>query len=215
MYWPIDLPNAGVQGRVFVDELPADLSTYTNIWLNFDLARLNAGDWRRWKAQLLQFAANGGCVILDNATSELSELPIPLQNGKGFAGNENGYASDNARLPGDQLAITYGFIDAPNHPLLQGMTEKKLSLWGSDYYLAHRCLDIPQDDKAIPLVVAGCDERDNGKGGLNSTALLELRTGKGCFLVSTLELMPKLLEEPVAANWSRRWQPITRSTCRK
>ena len=130
------------------------------------------GDWQRWKGQLMQFALNGGCVILDNATGELNDLPVPLTNGKGFGANDNGYARDDRRMQGNRLAITYGYIAAPRHPVLQGMTEEKLSLWGDDLYLAHRCLAIPQRGNAVPLLVAGVDERENGKDGLTSTALL-------------------------------------------
>jgi hypothetical protein len=112
---------------------------------------------------------------------------VPLRNGKGYTDDE-------------RLEITYAFRVAPHHPLLRGLSDAEFALWGADYYVARRCFETPQAGNAVPLLVAGADRR-----GLTCTPLLELHQGAGSWLVSTLELLPKLTEEPLAADLLARF----------
>ncbi|MHB9134533.1 MAG: glycoside hydrolase family 2 TIM barrel-domain containing protein [Armatimonadota bacterium] len=174
----------GITGAKCLESLDplTDLNGIRTLWLNFEEAKINALEWRRIRDAVQKFVKDGGCVVLDKATAALNDLPIALKNGKGFA-------------DGNRLEITYAYIRAHHHPVTQGLTDTDFSLWGQDYYLAHRCLATPEEGNAIPLLVAGTD-----RGGLTSTPLLEVYHGQGSFIVNTLELFGKLLEAPVASD---------------
>lgn len=174
---------AGIQGAVCLDYLdPAALHQYSTIWLNFDQAKVHTGDWRQLRQALQHFVQEGGCVVLDQPSAVLDDLPIPLQESKGYH-------------EGDHLPITYAFSCAQHHPLMQAFGDADFALWGDDYYVATRCVDTPQEGNALPLLVAGVD-----RNGLTATPLLEIAYGKGSYLVSYLHLIDKLLEEPKAAH---------------
>ena len=145
-------------------------------WLDFRAG--NVGDWRQD-----EFVRNGGVVILDHPPAAvLAELPVPLRNGKGFA-------------DGDRLEITYAFPCAPLHPAMKSFTPADFALWGADYYVARSCVEIPQAGNVRPLLVAGTDS-----AGLTRSPLLEVRHGRGSYIVSMLEVLAKLAEAPAAAR---------------
>lgn len=151
-----------------------------SVWINFDRTGLVAPLWNRHVARLRQFVATGGTVILDRPPEfTSSDLPVKLKNGKGYADG--------------RLEITYAYNIAPHHPLMKNRSDADFSLWGVDYYLARRCLEIPQEGNARALLVAGTD-----RAGLVCSPLMELDEGIGRWMVSTLELIPKLSEEPLA-----------------
>jgi beta-galactosidase len=179
------LAERGVAGAVCLESLDAltNLSAYHTLWINFDEAKVHAGDWKRIRHAVQEFVKRGGVAVLDKPTVAIDDLPTALQNGRGFA------------QPGDRLEITYAYVHAPDHPALQGFTDADFSLWGEDYYLAHRCFETPQEGNVLPLLAAGTD-----RAGLTSSPLLELRYGQGSFLVSTLECFGKLTEAPVVSN---------------
>ncbi len=174
------LDIAGIQRLSSLDTL-TDLSPYRLLWLNFADARLRRDDWERCRERLAQFVREGGVLLLDQPPLDLPEIPISLTNGKGFAADEH-------------LEITYAYIAAPHHPVLHGLTDADFALWGADYYVAHRCVAVPQAGNAVPLLVAGTD-----RAGLTATPLLEIRYGRGSYLVNTLELAAKLPEAPDVA----------------
>jgi hypothetical protein len=178
------LTARGIRGGRVVRELnAAALQDLRGLWLGFKTANANTGDWRRAREALHAFVKAGGSVILDQAPATvLNDLPVPIQNGKGFADD-------------DRLEITYAYPRAPFHPVLKGFSEADFALWGADYYVARSCVEIPQEGNAVPLLVAGTD-----RVGLSSAPLLELRYGLGSYLVSTLEIVAKLEEAPAAAR---------------
>lgn len=179
------LAGRGIRGGRVVRELnAAALKDLRGLWLGFKTANANTGDWRRVREALHAFVKAGGSVILDQAPATvLNDLPVPIQNGKGYAS------------PGDRLEITYAYPRAPFHPVLKDFNEADFALWGADYYVARSCVEIPQEGNAVPLLVAGTD-----RVGLSSAPLLELRYGQGSYLVSTLEILAKLEEAPAAAR---------------
>lgn len=179
--------QAGIVGCQVLSEVPADPKTNGSIFVSFAHSPFHKGDWSIWKAWLENSVEAGAQVILDRPPVwALEDLPVKLQNGRGFAG-------------GARLEITYAFVSAPCHPAIRGLDDQFFSLWGSDYYVARSCLAVPQEGNAVPLLVAGTD-----RTGLVSSPLLELRSGKGRWVVSTLELIPKLGEEPAARTFIRR-----------
>ena len=128
------------------------------------------------------FVRGGACLVLDNPPPFVwDDLPVALTNGKGYTDDE-------------RLEITFAFGCAPHHPIVQGLTDGDFSLWGKDHYVARRCFETPQEGNALPLLLAGTDRR-----GLTCTPLLELPCGRGSWLASTLDLLPKLLDEPRVA----------------
>lgn len=179
------LAGRGIRGGRVVRELnAAALKDLRGLWLGFKTANANTGDWRRVREALHAFVKAGGSVLLDQAPATvLNDLPVPIQNGKGYAS------------PGDRLEITYAYPRAPFHPVLKDFNEADFALWGADYYVARSCVEIPQEGNAVPLLVAGTD-----RVGLSSAPLLELRYGQGSYLVSTLEILAKLEEAPAAAR---------------
>jgi hypothetical protein len=170
----------GVTRLATLDAL-TDLSPYQTLWLNFSDAKLRYDDWERGRERIARFVHDGGVVLLDGPPLDLPGVPMTLANGKGYAA-------------GERLELTYAYPAAPHHPVLNGLTEKDFALWGADYYLAHRCLTVPQEGNALPLLVAGTDRL-----GLTSSPLLEIRYGRGSFLVNTLDLVGKLAEAPAAS----------------
>jgi hypothetical protein len=180
----VKLEKSSISGGQIIRHLEKSaLKDLKVLWLSFAEAKANTGDWRRIREELQLFVKNGGSVILDKAPATvLHDLPVPIKNGKGFA-------------DGDRLEITYAYPRAPFHPVLKGLNDVDFSLWGDDYYVAHSCIEIPQEGNAVPLLVAGTD-----RAGLSSSPLLELRYGRGSYLVNTLEILSKLNEAPVAAR---------------
>ncbi len=178
------LAARGICGGRLVREINGDtLKGLRALWLGFRTGRANTGDWRRVREALHAFVKSGGSVILDQAPAPvLNDLPVPIRNGKGFA-------------EGDRLEITYAYPRAPFHPVLKTFTDADFALWGADYYVARSCVEIPQEGNAVPLLVAGTD-----RDGLSRSPLLELRYGRGSYLVSTLEILAKLDEAPAAAR---------------
>ncbi len=178
------LEARGLGGGKILRELTADkLAGLGSLWLSFGNNGANTGDWRRMREALHAFVKNGGSVILDRAPAAvLRDLPVEMKNGKGFA-------------EGDRLEITYAYPRAPFHPAIKDFTDSDFSLWGADYYVARSCVEIPQEGNAVPLLVAGTD-----RAGLSSSPLLELRYGRGSYIVSTLEIFAKLAEAPAAAR---------------
>lgn len=178
------LQARGIRGGRRLRKLnEAALNGLNALWLGFPTAHANTGDWRRIRRALQNFVNQGGCVILDQAPATvLGDLPVPIRNGKGYA-------------HGDRLEITYAYPCAPFHPVMAGLAEADFRLWGEDHYVANRCVEIPQEGNAIPLLVAGTD-----RAGLVNSPLLELRYGQGSYLISTLEILPKLNDAPVAAR---------------
>ena len=167
----------GITGARFIAELK-NLDAWRSIWIS---RGVRPDDWQQAQPALDAFVRGGGCVVLDNPPAfTWAELPVPLLNDKGYTDDE-------------RLEITYAYNIAPQHPLVAGLADADFSLWGADYYVARRCFTTPQEGNAIPLLVAGSD-----RNGLTASPLLELRQGAGSYVVSTLELLPKLLEEPQA-----------------
>ncbi|MCL2708971.1 MAG: hypothetical protein FWF03_07655, partial [Defluviitaleaceae bacterium] len=177
------LSKRGITGGIFIDELEgAELDSCKTLWLNFKESKLRGGDWKKIRRKVERFVKNGGYAIIDNAEAALTDLPIEVKNGTGFAA-------------GERLEITYAYLAAPFNPAVKGFVESDFSLWGEDYYVARRCYENPQSGNAIPILVAGAD-----RGGLTKTPLMEIIYGSGAYLVSSLELFAKLGEAPIAAE---------------
>lgn len=175
----------GIRDAVFVQDLAdaRQLRGLRALWVSFAEAKLHAREWQRVRGALARFAERGGCVVLDTPPEFVwGDLPVKLKDGKGYA-------------PGERLELTYAYVTAPFHPALQGLGDADFSLWGGDYYIARRCFETPQEGNAVPLLVAGTD-----RAGLTRSPLLELAAGRGRYLVSNLEILPKLLDEPRAVD---------------
>jgi hypothetical protein len=187
--WAERLEERGIEGAASLRCRPTTelLRDFGVLWLNFGEAKVNGADWREMRETVREFVRGGGCVVLDQPTEEvLADLPVPLQNGPGHA-------------EGNRLEITYAYNVAPHHPLLEGFSDEDFSLWGGDYYVARRCFETPQEGNARPLLVAG-----TSMTGLTSSPLLEMREGRGCWLVSSLDLLGKVNQAPRVADIVRR-----------
>ncbi|HEY3417712.1 MAG TPA: glycoside hydrolase family 2 TIM barrel-domain containing protein [Armatimonadota bacterium] len=177
------LAQRGLAGATCLRSLdPLALGRFRALWLDFQTAGLRLDDWQQIRQAVSQFARDGGCVILDHPPLPLDGLPIDVQNFRGFAED-------------DRLEITYAYPGAPHHPVTKPFSEEDFALWGDDYYVARRCYETPQEGNALPLLLAGRDSL-----GLTATPLLEIRYGAGSYLVTSLEIFPKLLEEPRASD---------------
>lgn len=179
------LTARGLRGARFARSL-AELQALRGvrtIWFAFDLAKIHLAEWQALRRWVDGFVLGGGVAVLDHAPDAvLARLPVEVRNGRGYA-------------PADRLEITYAYNLAPQHPALAGFTDADLSLWGTDYYLAHRTYETPQEGNSVPLLAAGTD-----RAGLTTTPLLEISHGAGRFLLSSLEILQKLRETPVAVR---------------
>ena len=178
----------GLTGGTFLShasELDA-LENFHALWLNFEEARVNRDTWSAIRDRVYRFVSEGGCVVLDKPCFDLAELPVPVADMQGFAA-------------GDRLEITYAYNQAPQHPIMRGLSDDDFALWGNDYYVAHRTLEMPQEGNVVQLLGAGIDRQ-----GITGSPLLEMRHGLGSFLVSTLELFSKMPEAPVVGDIVRR-----------
>jgi len=179
------LAKRNLDGRSLIRELTRQtLSSVRALWMGFGAARAHTSDWRRFRETLHTFVRNGGVLILDQPPAAvLHDLPMPLNKAKGYA------------EPDQRLEITYAFPCAPFHPVMAGFQEEDFALWGDDFYIAHECLEIPQEGNVVPLLVAGTD-----RAGLVSSPLMEMRYGRGSYLISTMEILDKLDQSPVPAR---------------
>jgi len=181
------LTQAGIADFDVLREVPMEKKSSGSVFVSFADSPFHRGDWAVWRRWLEESVTAGAQVILDRPPGWiLEDLPVKLQNGRGFA-------------TGSRLEITYAFVSAPCHPAIRGLDDRFFSLWGGDYYVARSCFAVPQEGNAVPLLVAGTD-----RAGLVSSPLLELRSGKGRWVASTLELIPKLGEEPAARIFFQR-----------
>lgn len=130
-----------------------------------------AGDWRR-------FVEQGGRIIsLQQAKdSPLNWLPVDL-----------------AWAEGDSASSTITFPLAPGHHLLESLEENDLRFWRRDHRVSHTNFVKPSKGAFRVIVEAG------GAGGLQYAPLLELPLGKGYYLLSQMDLVPKFAQEPAAA----------------
>ncbi len=187
--WAERLEARGIEGATTLHCRPTEevLAGFGVLWLNFAEAKVNNADWREMSKAVREFVQGGGCVVLDQPTEEvLADLPVPLANGPGNA-------------EGERLEITYAYNVAPHHPLGEGLSDEDFALWGEDYYVARRCFETPQEGNVLPLLVAG-----TSRTGLTSSPLLEVRDGKGSWLVSSLDLFGKLVQAPRVADIVQR-----------
>jgi hypothetical protein len=171
----------GISGGVFIEDVEAlaNLEHWKVLWLPCGDGGSRLSEWKRLKRVLCQWVASGGCLVLDKASDAMAgDLPVALQNAKGYA-------------EGDRLEITYAYIAARHHPLLEGLTDDDFALWGEDYYVARHCWQLPEEGNVQGLLVAGTD-----RAGLINSPLLEMRHGAGNILVNSLEIWEKLQESP-------------------
>ncbi len=176
--------ECGLAGPCFfdaIDELP--MENYSALLISFADGGISIAEWMAMLEQIRPFIRHGGTLIVDAAPEWLDELlPLPLERTNGYA--ENG-----------QLQITYAFNAAPCHPIMKDLSDADFQLWGDDHLVAGSCFRVPQSGNAIPLLLAGVDRE-----GLTSSPLLELPIEEGAMLLSTLELVSKLKEEPNAGQ---------------
>jgi beta-galactosidase len=81
-----------------------------------------------------------------------------------------------------QHAATQAWVRAPRHPLLDGVSEGQLSFWRSDNVVSHRTFFKPCGGRFIAVLDCG------GSFGMCWTPLLTVASGKGEYILTTLEL---------------------------
>ena len=175
----------GVRGAGVVTRTAAvaEMNGMRCFWISFGVGGAHMGDWEAIRSRLDRFVRTGGAVVLDHPPRALLErLPVPVKEAPGFG-------------TGGQIELTYAYNAAPQHPATRGLDDTALSPWGEDGYLAHSVFDVPQEGNVIPLLVAGTAE-----SGLVHSPLVEMVHGRGCYLLSSLEILEKLREAPQALD---------------
>ena len=89
-----------------------------------------------------------------------------------------------ARLPGglklSAFANTMAHVAAPHHPLLTGLGPDDFRHWGADHHVSLQAFAKPDGDGATVLVQNGTPN------GLTLASLVEVREGRGAWLLSSL-----------------------------
>ena len=178
------LERAGIRGFEVIEKIEElenrpDLKA---LWVRPSCVPVGKSDRERMIQQIVRFVCRGGCAVLDCPPARIAgALPVSLAAARGFG-------------PDNRLEITRAFVAAPFNPALTGLSPDDFTLWGEDYYVARYCFDIPQQGNVVPLLVAGTDRK-----GLTASPLLDIYIGEGVLRVSSLELIPKLQDEPLSA----------------
>ncbi len=87
---------------------------------------------------------------------------------------------------------TLAFIQAPNHPIMSGLTHADLRWWRGDYLVSNNETVRPRLAGMHSLVVTG------NQAGISHAPLLEVREGAGVWVISQLLVASKLQNEPMA-----------------
>ncbi|MEN6346155.1 MAG: sugar-binding domain-containing protein [Armatimonadia bacterium] len=146
---------------------------------NLDLLVLGAEAWTSTadagRNSLPQFVAAGGKVLVLPQTTLPNWLP-------------------SSPVLEKTRAATMSYERTPGHPLLRGLDSagRDLCWWRGDHFVARNLLRKPQAGNFAVITEAG------GKGGLQWTPLLELKSGRGWWLLCQYLVDSKLQEEPAA-----------------
>jgi hypothetical protein len=87
---------------------------------------------------------------------------------------------------------TLAFIQAPNHPILAGLTDADMRWWRGDNLVSVAEPARPNQAGMQSLVVTG------DQAGISHAPLIEVRQGKGVWILCQLLVASKLQTEPVA-----------------
>lgn len=93
----------------------------------------------------------------------------------------------------DNQSSTMSFPLLAHHPILAGMDSTDLRFWRGDNLVSVNEPTRPLQAGALPLVVTG------GAQGLSHSPLVEVRQGKGVWLICQLRVASKLETEPMAS----------------
>ncbi len=122
-------------------------------------------------AQLHRRVQNGGRVLVLEQTDEAS-IWLPLQLSR--------------------QSSTMAFPHFPHHPITKGLTIDDLRWWRGDYTVSH-CEPVrPVHAGMLPLIVTGSAE------GVSHSPLVEVRQGKGVWLICQMKVVSKFDSEPMA-----------------
>ncbi len=122
---------------------------------------------------LLQFVADGGKVFCFEQEESFAWLPIELKTDPTHSS-------------------TIVFRRRPEHPMLRGIEPDDLKFWRGDHVVSRRNFRKPHRGSFVIIADAG------GNGGIRWTPLVEIKHGRGFFMLSQLALSSKLATEPAA-----------------
>jgi len=92
----------------------------------------------------------------------------------------------------DKQSSTFAFPQISVHPILKDIKNEDLRWWRGDNIVSENEPIRPMQAGALPLVVTGAGD------GLSHAPLVEIRQGKGVWLICQLEVASKLRGEPMA-----------------
>lgn len=126
-------------------------------------------------ATVAQWVAGGGHAVILASEDEAGKLPGGLKLSK--------------------FSNTQAHIAAPNHPVLKGLGSTDFFHWaGGDHYVSHQAFLKPSGGAPKVLVENGTT------AGLPLASLVEIQSGRGAYLVSSLLLSAKADREPVVGK---------------
>jgi hypothetical protein len=129
------------------------------------------GKGRKEEKLLSQMVEEGGRVlVLEQSRSAGDWLPITL----------------------DDQSSTFSFPQLPTHPILRDIKAEELRWWRGDNIVSENEPIRPMQAGALSLVATGAAD------GLSHSPLVEVRQGKGVWLICQLKVASKLDSEPIA-----------------
>lgn len=169
LYDPAETTAALLESEGIAYRPLANLSTIPPDAAVLIVGRNGLEDGDSWR-RLKEFAAQGGRVLVLRQERYPQGTLLKLASG----------------------GATIAFPRRPSHPVLEGVEEGKLRLWAPDHLVIDKPLTKPDVGLYRVLIDAGSAR------GLSYVGPLELEFESGTILLSQLELLPKLDQEPAA-----------------
>ena len=175
LYDPDGATAAVLEGERIPYRSLADLSAIPPDAEVLIVARNGLESSEDWR-RLSEFAAQGARVLVLHQEGYPQGIPLKLTSG----------------------GATIAFPRRPSHPVLEGIDDGELRFWAPDHMIIDNPLTKPDVGLYKVLIDAGSAR------GLQYVGLLELEIGSGTILLSQLELLPKLDQEPAARKLLQR-----------
>ncbi len=162
---------------------------------------------------LINWNGEGILVIAPQALEEEKESDIPLigkdwegralseaveRGGRILVLEQSPFAGGWLPISLDNQSSTFAFPLIANHPILEGIKAEDLRWWRGDNLVSESEAIRPMQAGALSLVVTGAGD------GLSHSPLVEVRQGKGVWLICQLKVASKLKSEPIAGVLLRR-----------
>ncbi|MHB9038271.1 MAG: glycoside hydrolase family 2 TIM barrel-domain containing protein [Armatimonadota bacterium] len=132
------------------------------------------------RAMRLFTSAGGFVVILEQKSFPAGLLPVEV--------------AQDSDISLARFATTTSIL-APNHPVMDKLTDEDFRFWRGDHFLVRNALKKPLCGNFVPLLGNG----NASTPAVDRTSLLEIRCGKGGYMLSQLLLVEKFETEPLAS----------------